>query len=101
MAEATLAIGELNPSPILRRLATENATASRRDKTKTVSDRTGEIIRELAKRFMERRSKWTWHRIAVEIRPAVNNRLKAEGLLAAEKLLSEATIRRRLATQTP
>ena len=101
MAEATLAIGELNPSPILRRLATENATASRRDKTKAASDRIGEIIRELAKPFMERRSKWTWHRIAVEIRPAVNNRLKAEGLLAADKPLSEATIRRRLAAQTP
>src|SRR6516165_10775093 len=38
MAKATLAIGELNPSRILRRLATENATASRRDKTKTASD---------------------------------------------------------------
>src|SRR6516164_6872373 len=45
MAKATLAIGELNPSPILRRLATENATASRNH---TASGRTDEIIRELA-----------------------------------------------------
>ena len=101
MREAIFAIGQLNPSRILRRLATENATASRRDKTKTASDRTDEIIRELAKPFMERRSKWTCHRIAVEIRPAVNDRLKAEGLLAADKPLSAATIRRRLAAQAP
>ena len=101
MREAIFAIGQLNPSLVLRRLATREATASRRDKTKTASDRTDEVIRELAKPFMERRSKWTPHRIAVEIRPAVNDRLKAEGLLAADKPLSAATIRRRLVAQTP
>ena len=100
MREAIFAIGQLNPSLVLRRLATREATASRRDKTKTASDRTDEVIRELAKPFMERRSKWTPHRIAVEIRPAVNKRLKAEGLLADDRPLSVATIRRRLAAQT-
>ena len=79
MAGATLAIGELNPSPILRRLATENATASRRDKTKTASDRTDEIIRELAKPFMTRQRKLTANGIANKIHAAVNKRLAAEG----------------------
>ena len=98
IVDAALAIGELNPSPILRRLGTTKANASR---DTTASKRIDEIIVEAAKPFMARRSKWTWHSIAVEIRPAVNKRLKAEGLLADDKPLSVVTIRRRLAAQTP
>ena len=98
IVEASYASGQLDPNRILRRLGTKEANA-RRDKT--ASKRTDEIIVEAAKPFMARRSKWTWHSIAVEIRPAVNKRLKADGLRADDKPLSVVTIRRRLAAQTP
>ena len=76
MAEATLAIGELNPSPILRRLGTAEATASR---NYTASERTDEIISELAAPFMTRQRKLTANGIANRIHAAVNKRLAAEG----------------------
>jgi hypothetical protein len=76
MAEATLAIGELNPSPILRRLGTAEATASRNH---TASERTDEIIRELAEPFMTRQRKLTANGIATKIHANVNKRLAAEG----------------------
>ena len=76
MAGATLAIGELNPSPILRRLGTAEATASRNH---TASERTDEIISELAEPFITRQRKLTANGIATKIHANVNKRLAAEG----------------------
>ena len=98
MREAYFAIGQLNPSPILGRLRTAEATASR---DKTASERINETIAKVAKPVIARHPKWTANRLATEIRDAANERLKAEGLLAADKPLSAATIRRRLVAQTP
>jgi len=76
MAKATLAIGQLNPSPILRRLGTAEATASR---NYTASERTDEIISELAEPFRTRQRKLTTNGIATKIHANVNKRLAAEG----------------------
>jgi hypothetical protein len=98
IVDAALAIGELNPSPILRRLGTTKANASR---DTAASKRIDEIIVKVAKPVIERHPTWRANRVATEIHGAVNKHLKAEGRLADDKPLSVLTIRRRLVAQTP
>jgi hypothetical protein len=98
IADASYASGQLDPHPILGRLRTANATASRDTaESRRINRRTDAIIRELAKPHMTRQRTWTLHSVAVEIRPAVSKRLKAERF----KPLSAATIRRRLKGMIP